>query len=285
MISCIICSCFSDISEELKQNIERTIGIDYELIVIDNSTNKYSIFSAYNEGVRRSKGDILCFMHEDILYKTENWGLHVYKHFDGDGKLGLIGVLGGHFLPDIPCHIGDSELLSSIFYYVADGKHTHIHHNKYFGEDSSSEVVAVDGLWFSISNTLFEKICFDENLNGFHYYDMDISMQIWASGYKCKVVDDVVVSHLSGGCINGDFINNTYLFYKKWNMKLPMVKGVSFDSDFLNMTKLMCVYKNYARELQYENDRIKKSRIYCVLLYCKKLRNGIMSIIWNVVKR
>ncbi len=71
MISLIICSRKSDISNSLKENIERTIGTDYELIVIDNSTNKYSIFSAYNEGVRRSKGDILCFMHEDILYHME----------------------------------------------------------------------------------------------------------------------------------------------------------------------------------------------------------------------
>ena len=46
MISCIICSRKSDISAELKQNIQDTIGTDYELVIIDNSHSQYSIFSA-----------------------------------------------------------------------------------------------------------------------------------------------------------------------------------------------------------------------------------------------
>ena len=77
MLSLIICSRTPKISEELEKNIADTIGCEYELVVIDNSLNKYSIFSAYNEGVKRSIGDILCFMHEDILYKTINWGQQV----------------------------------------------------------------------------------------------------------------------------------------------------------------------------------------------------------------
>ena len=77
MLSLIICSRTPRISEELEKNIAETIGCEYELVVIDNSKNKYSIFSAYNEGVRRSKGDVLCFMHDDILYKTNGWGTKV----------------------------------------------------------------------------------------------------------------------------------------------------------------------------------------------------------------
>lgn len=74
MISCIICSRTSTISNELMQNISSTIGCEYEIITIDNSTNKHNIFQAYNEGIRRAKGEYLCFMHDDILYHTENWG-------------------------------------------------------------------------------------------------------------------------------------------------------------------------------------------------------------------
>lgn len=52
MLSLIICSRTPRISEELERNIAETIGCEYELVVIDNSKNKYSIFSAYNQGVR-----------------------------------------------------------------------------------------------------------------------------------------------------------------------------------------------------------------------------------------
>ena len=70
MISIIICSRKPDISDVLKQNIKETIGTDYELIVIDNSHNKYSIFSAYNEGLTLASGDVLCYMHEDLFFHT-----------------------------------------------------------------------------------------------------------------------------------------------------------------------------------------------------------------------
>ena len=101
MISLIICSRSSDIDVALKENIKNTIGTDYELVIIDNSNNDYSIFSAYNEGVRRAKGDILCFMHEDILYRTEDWGKKIIAHFE-DKSIGLIGFAGTHFLPSTP---------------------------------------------------------------------------------------------------------------------------------------------------------------------------------------
>lgn len=59
MISCIICSRQPDISAELKENIATTVGCEYELVVIDNSKDEYSIFSAYNEGVRCAKAYLL----------------------------------------------------------------------------------------------------------------------------------------------------------------------------------------------------------------------------------
>ena len=74
MLSLIICSRTPKISNKLEKNIAETIGCEYELVVIDNSQNKYSIFSAYNEGVKRARGSVLCFMHDDIIYKTANWG-------------------------------------------------------------------------------------------------------------------------------------------------------------------------------------------------------------------
>ena len=81
MISIIICSRTASISDELTQNIDQTIGLPYELVIIDNSENLYSIFSAYNEGVKRSKYEVLCFMHDDIIFKTNDWGINVMNRF------------------------------------------------------------------------------------------------------------------------------------------------------------------------------------------------------------
>ena len=67
MTSIIICSRKSEVSLELKESISSTIGVDFEIVVIDNSHNKYSIFEAYNLGAKRATNPYLCFIHEDII--------------------------------------------------------------------------------------------------------------------------------------------------------------------------------------------------------------------------
>lgn len=261
MISIIICSRNNDIPMSLKDNIKETIGSEYELIVIDNSANEHSIFSAYNEGVSRSMGDILCFMHEDITFVTKDWGKNVYYHLK-DSSIGLIGVFGGHYLPNAVCHIGDSELLSYHYYYVSQNNEEYFYSEKDFDANGEVEVVAVDGLWFAMPRMLFEKVSFDEKYRGFHYYDMDICLQVLASGYSCKVVDDVVMKHNSGGKINDDFIFNSYMFCQKWRPYLPLIKGINCDADVLKLAESLCQYKRYCRELELENAHLKGRKFF-----------------------
>lgn len=257
----VICSRSSDIQAEFKTNIADTVGADYELVVIDNSSNRHSIFSAYNEGVRKATGDIICFMHEDIVLETPNWGQNVIRHF-ADAELGLIGVFGGHYMPDLACHIGDSDLLASHYNCrFADGHTESYYTPEQFDASGEVEVVAVDGLWFAIPATLFSKIRFDETFNGFHYYDMDICMQVWQAGFKCKVVDDVMMTHRSAGCINQDFVNNSYKFLEKWRASLPMIKSSETYSDKeLALSTELCRYKKYARELELEKQKNSTSK-------------------------
>ncbi len=72
MISIIICSRHPDISASLRENMEETIGVEFEIVTIDNSHGKYSISSAYNRGVERSLYPYVCFVHDDVLFRTKN---------------------------------------------------------------------------------------------------------------------------------------------------------------------------------------------------------------------
>ena len=149
MISCIICSRQPDISAELKENIASTIGCEYELVVIDNSKNGYSIFSAYNEGVLRANGDTLCFMHEDIIYHTNDWGAKVVDYFVQYPQAGLIGVTGTHYMPAMPAAQWDCELSSSSMIQgeLINGEYVTTAHLHDDYKASPTKVVAVDGLW------------------------------------------------------------------------------------------------------------------------------------------
>ena len=94
MISIIICSRTKTIKDSLAFNIKKTIGCEYELVIIDNSENQYSIFEAYNLGINKSKRDYLCFIHDDIFIHTVNWGHIVIEIFKNNIQIGLIGVAG-----------------------------------------------------------------------------------------------------------------------------------------------------------------------------------------------
>ena len=61
MVSIIICSVSPLLLEDLKQNIAQTIGVEYEIIAIDNREKHWPIAKAYNYGAQQAKYPYLFF--------------------------------------------------------------------------------------------------------------------------------------------------------------------------------------------------------------------------------
>lgn len=246
MISVVICSRKTDIPAEARQNIVETNGGEFELVIIDNSSNNYSIFQAYNQGVQRAKGDILCFMHDDVLFRSKNWGDVIERHFQEDEQIGLIGFAGTHFLPDIPMYWYSSPFVSQHNLNNDQGMVEEHFHEGWFGERNLIEAVAVDGLCFFVRRELFEKISFDEKtFKGFHLYDMDLCMQVLEAGYKVCVCRDVLVEHSwseqkqfskSGGDL---FANNLELFVQKWHDHFPIHQGLDLPEEVFERVNVL----------------------------------------------
>jgi len=236
MVSLIICSRNETISSELKINIQSTINVEYELIVIDNSKNEYTIFQAYNLGVSRAKYPYLCFMHEDIFYHTKNWGNRISDHFQ-DNKVGLIGVVGGHYMPKCPASWWSTEYNSGRFIqgfyddYQYDIKT--ISYLRYKRPDALSiNVASVDGFWFCIPHELFSVIKFDEDtFKGFHCYDTDICFQILNINKDVRVVSDILIEHASNGAQDSAFLKQRIICFDKWTKFLPFIRGIEISDD------------------------------------------------------
>lgn len=239
MISLIICSRKSYIPLELKDNISETIGLEYELIVVDNSKNKYSIFSAYNEGVKRAIFPFLCFIHDDILFHTQDWGTKVINHFQNT-KVGLIGTMGSHFMPKTPIGWYQSRVTSGGgLQRVLKNKKNSVEEQMdliYLKDKLSIEAVVVDGLWFCIPKSMFSQISFDElTFNGFHCYDLDICLQTRKAGFQVRIISDILIEHFSYGSFTEEWVKNTVLFFEKWKEQLPQVAGVNMSASEMKM--------------------------------------------------
>lgn len=230
MISIIICSRESDISTSLKENISRTIGIEYELIVIDNSKNRYSIFSAYNTGYKKSKFPFLCFIHEDILFQTDNWGTKIIDHLDNP-ETGIIGVAGGKIATQVPSQWSAGGRSINIIQHQSKKEKIRIKDPQDF-TGTSQAAILIDGLFLCMRHKIFKKIKFDEKIKGFHGYDYDISIQSIVAGYKNYVIYDVLIEHFSEGKKDIGYYETLINIYKKWEKHLPL-----FSSDTTKATR------------------------------------------------
>ena len=244
MISIIICNRNKDISPTLKKNITETIGIEHEIICIDNSTNQYNIFQAYNLGIREAKYSIICFMHDDILYHTVNWGKKIAAYFQNP-QIGMLGIAGPTYMSKSPGIWWGIENPQNRTYSIRqhnldtnrlDQSEQHLTNNNPYNE-SISEVVALDGLFFCIPKRLFEKISFDEKFGGFHFYDIDISMQVNQLGYKCICIYDILIEHISTPNLSKEWIYASRKFFDKWKSYLPVSTYPYDNKRIYNMEK------------------------------------------------
>lgn len=242
MISLICCSRKPTLSKELQDNIAATIGCDYELVTIDNSSNRYNIFQAYNEGVKRAKGDILCFVHDDVLFRSEMWGLIAEKLL-GDDSIGIVGFAGTHFMPKCPMYWWDSPYVSQ--HNIDNGN---LQSKPEYFKGQIADVIAVDGFCFFSKKSIFQTVRFDEDLySGYHAYDMDICMQVQKMGKRVCVTNAILLEHFW----NADLFNdktylakldkNIVLFYKKWESIMPMTRGIEESSVVLNRVNNLCI--------------------------------------------
>lgn len=221
MISIIICSRTQTIDRNLSKNIKNTIGCDYELIVIDNSDNTYSIFEAYNVGIDRSIGDYLCFIHDDILFHTKDWCLLVEEIFEQNKKLGLLGVAGAKSKTKMPSAWWDCPEADKLLYLKQHLRDDSVEDwEKGFVDKNIEKAVCIDGVIMIARKD--GRFRFQESLKGFHGYDLNISFEYIKLGYDVMVSNLVLVEHFSLGTLNKDWFSSTLKMHKLYSNLLPL---------------------------------------------------------------
>lgn len=220
-ISIIICSREKQISKNLTENIKNTVGCDFELIVIDNSENQYSIFEAYNLGIEKSIGEYICFIHDDILLHTQDWGTSIAHIFENDPKIGLVGVAGSKVKTKMPSAWWDCPEDQKVINIIQHFPNKEEEKWELGFEDTSNkEVVVIDGVFMAARKN--DRVHFNENLKGFHNYDLNISFEYKKNGYKIIVTNEILVEHFSLGKQEQTWLQSVYEIHKLYKSTLPL---------------------------------------------------------------
>lgn len=260
MISIIICSRTETISNKLFHNITNTIGCDYEIIIIDNSDNTYSIFEAYNLGIDKSSGAYLCFIHDDILFHTNDWGKVIQRIFKDDQQIGLIGIAGAKSktkMPSLWWSCPKEDKVAYIIQHIPDRETQRW--NSGFEKESLVEVVAIDGVFIAMRKE--SSIRFNTKMTGFHNYDLNLSIECKKAGYRIVTTNEILIEHFSLGTIKSEWVESSYKLYRLYKNSLPL----NFEKNKINKKQ------EIANALWFINQCLKFQKYKMVLSIWRKL--------------
>lgn len=214
-------------NKEFQEYIKKTIGLkDFEIYEIVNNGQK-SLTQCYNEGLDNTKNNIVVFCHDDILLK-EGWGKKIIKHFQNT-DYGILGMAGTTDMAETGRWWEDQTKMIGIVSHSHQGKTWENRYSENFGDDII-ETVILDGLFF-VTHKDRIKERFDENIKGFHLYDVDFTFNNHLSGVKVGVIFDIKIIHKSIGMTNEEWEKNRQQFVEKYKEKLPykIKPNIKFD--------------------------------------------------------
>jgi hypothetical protein len=232
-ISVIICSIEPELSNQILESIEKTIGICYETLVFDNREKGWGICQVYNHCAKKAKFQYLCFIHEYIIITTQNWGKDMVEFADKTQNCGVIGFAGGTIVLKNFLLWGDGYPNNGRYrYYDAANGPGRVHSInelslKYYNPENKNfaEVITLDGLFLFVRKEIWINNPFDEDrIKGFHFYDADFSFGA-AQKYQNYVCMTADIYHFSGGTANKSFYENAMIFQKKWKTELSVIAG------------------------------------------------------------
>lgn len=227
LISIIVSSYKDEFYEKFCESVEHTIGCEYEIVRIYNP-GLYSLCQAYNIGLAQAKGEYVCFIHDDVRFLSNDWGLRCISLFENDAKIGLIGVAGSAYKSTLA-----GSWFSTFTWEYCRG--TICQGNNSFvagrwddfdirpSKTDLSDVVCIDGVFMCTKLDIANEIKFDEKLfTGYHCYDLDFSTACFLSGYKVIVDRCILLHHASQGNFNHDFARYAWKYVWKYRHHLPL---------------------------------------------------------------
>lgn len=265
MISIVICSKNPVLLKNVRENISETVGVPFEIVYRDNKENQ-GICSVYNQLAQQTKYPYLCFLHEDVMIKTRDWGKKLIEIFHSDPSIALIGIAGCKY---------KSAYFSGWFSNVKEldcANYTHQYkdgiekvHLSPQNDNRLQDVVCIDGVFMCCKKEAWLQDHFDDEfLKGFHFYDIDFSLRI-ARKNRVVVSYDIELVHItSGGDYGNNWVQIAMLYHMRMKPSLPFSK-IAVDqkkADRKLIIATMDFLKNYSISFRNKVKWITLQKLY-----------------------
>ena len=204
------------LENNLAFSLKEQKGVDYEFVLVDNTDGRFENMSkAYNFGFNLSKGNILIFSHQDVLF-GDDYFLHNicswFKHNDLE-NFGLAGLIGVDKDGKAIGLVKSNDTINGI------------------PVDCPTEVMSVDDFLIITTRECFLKVGkFDENLPGWHGYSIDLSLMLRNNDLRTFVIPFFAIHNSYNRAIEASDLQkslkyiisknkNSLLFHPAYNIK------------------------------------------------------------------
>lgn len=287
MLSIIICSVSPELLQQVSSNIHDTVGVEHEIIAIDNRVKKWPIARVYNEGARQAQYPYLFFVHEDVMFHSQDWGGFIEQKLK-EPDCGAIGFAGSEI--KLKCYSGwiqHPRWMHACYYQREENGISRFSAVNVDLEHPFAEVVTIDGLGMFVRQDVWSRYPFDEKmLTGFHCYDLDFSLQIAAGKqYKNYVCSSpkVLIEHFSLGTYSRGWCLETIRMHEeKWNKMLPLaIESIKFSKRQVKYHEERC-FNRFVRKMLKTDFPEKKTILKAFLAYPQPSPKHLWHCLMNI---
>ena len=223
---------------EFKNNLSSQKDVEFNLIAIDNSTNKYSsIREIYNGLIDEISTEYVMFCHPDIVFLEDNVLFSLIESLSQLSNLGVVGIAG--------CREGQHwEILSNI---------VHGDNMKLAGTPIKvpERVQMVDECLYIMKSDFLKNHKYSD-ITGWHLYAVEQCLNAIAEGLNNYVVPVNIWHRSDGKSLDPSYLKSLEL----------VIKNCCKDIDYLNTTvkqwKTRGIWPRIYRKYYYLKQIVKK---------------------------
>lgn len=205
--------------KEFLEHLKNSCGYNVHVMFLINSDG-VPLTKIYSDVLDKTNTNIVVFIHDDIEFLKNGWGMEIARLFDNNKEYGIIGIAGA------------AEFDSNGAWWNYDKKYGQVLHRSEgkswlstfspLIKEDLKEVCVIDGLFMAIDKTRISK-SFDTDFGGFNHYDTSFCLANYFDG-KCKigVTTNIRVAHKSIGKLSDNWFENRDLLNKKFGDKFPI---------------------------------------------------------------
>ena len=155
-------------------------------------------YPAFKFWMENTTGDIMLFMHNDIMIDEYGFDITLRYVFEKNKKLGLVGFIGSDEISGTGSRLWGttSNFLGKTYNFNGkswSGTPAFIHGYQY---DGLTPAVFIDGCTMALKRSVWNKIGYHVNQSIYYFYDRWVCCQVLEAGYKIATLG-IACDHIS----------------------------------------------------------------------------------------